>query len=109
MSKRLTLFISGDSSENRCHAVAIRLWCDQHLGGRYQLEVRDILDHPHELGQTQVLATPLLVLESPPARVVGDLSDVSRVMAALGLGAVEMKTATVAEEEAGRGLRRPGA
>lgn len=85
MTAQLILFVSGDSSESRREAVAIRQWCDRHLAGRYRLEVRDILDPAGPPGQPQVLATPTLVLETPPGRVVGDLSDVPRVMAALGL------------------------
>jgi circadian clock protein KaiB len=103
MIARLALFVSGDSSESRRDVVAIRQWCDQHLGGRYRLEVRDILDQSHDIEQPQVLATPLLVLESPPARVVGDLSDVPRVMAALGLGMGEGE-----EASGGRGANPPG-
>jgi len=89
MSAHLTLFIAGDSSENRRDAVAIRQWCDRHLHGHYRLEVRDILAPSEASGRAQVLATPVLVLETPPARVTGDLSDVPLVMATLGLRAVD--------------------
>lgn len=89
MSASLTLFVSGDTAASRHHAVAIRNWCDRFLLGRYRLDVCDILEPSALAGQTQVLATPLLVLDSPPSRVVGDLSDVPRVMVALGLAAAE--------------------
>ena len=85
MTVRLTLYVSGDSSESRRDAVAVRHWCDRHLEGRYRLEVRDILDPAGPPGLAPVLVTPTLVLESPPARVVGDLADVPGAMAALGL------------------------
>lgn len=88
----LTLFLSGDTPANRRDAVAIRQWCDRHLDGRYRLEVRDVLDASRTADRTQVLAAPVLVLDAPPGRVVGDLSDVPRVMAALGLADADADT-----------------
>jgi circadian clock protein KaiB len=83
----LTLYVSGDAPGNRRLAVATRDWCDRHCGGRYRLEVFDILQWPERAAAAQVLVTPLLVAAGLPVRVVGDLSDVPRAMAALGVAA----------------------
>lgn len=85
MSTHLILCVAVDSPANRRIARAIRNWCDRQLGGRYRLEICDLRDRPAFARQIQALATPLLVLKSPPVRVLGDLADVPRVMATLGL------------------------
>jgi len=86
MTTLLTLYVSGDAPGSRRLAVGIRDWCDRHLAGRYRLDVLDILQWPERGLAAQVLATPSLVAAGCPARVVGDLTDVPRAMAALGLG-----------------------
>lgn len=87
MAIRLTLFVAATDGSTRRIAAALRAWCGESLGEAYQLDVCDI----HRLAQCAeslpALAVPALALASPPALVVGDLSDVPRVMAALGLSA----------------------
>lgn len=87
MTTQLTLYVSGDAPGSRRLAVGIRDWCDRHLAGRYRLDVLDILQWPERGAAAQVLATPSLAAAGYPVRVVGDLTDVPRVMAALGLSA----------------------
>lgn len=62
--------------------------CQEHLKGAYKLEVVDILEHPQRALDEGVLVTPSLAKLSPrpAANVVGNLSDKSKVMLALGLG-----------------------
>lgn len=86
MITRLTLFLSGTGPECRRTTAALRDWCERKLDGRYRLDVLDILDLPSVAESIPVLATPALVLEAPTRVVVGDLSDIPRTMAALGLG-----------------------
>ena len=85
MTARLTLFVAGNTAGTRRMVMAVRLWCDTHLVGRYRLDVLDILNWPAQAENLSVLAVPALALESPPALVVGNLCDMSRTMAALGL------------------------
>ena len=85
MTSQLILYVSGDGPGTRRAAVAIRDWCDRHLDGRYRLDVLDVAQWPGRAAEAQVLATPTLASRTPPSRVAGDLSDLARVMAALGL------------------------
>jgi circadian clock protein KaiB len=83
----LTLFVNG-ASELSAHAVAdARTLCEAHLGGRYDLAVIDIHEDPAAALRSQVLAVPALVKNHPlpVRRVVGDLSDPTKVRLALEL------------------------
>jgi len=59
--------------------------CEEHLAGNYKVEVIDLLQKPQMAAGDQILAIPTLVREIPkPARkIIGDLSNVERVL--LGL------------------------
>jgi circadian clock protein KaiB len=62
--------------------------CDEHLEGRYELEVIDLLEDFDRAREDRILALPTLVRRSPPPirKVIGDLSNRDQVVAALGLG-----------------------
>jgi circadian clock protein KaiB len=87
MATCLKLFIAGSAPETCRMVAAVRSWCEQMLAGDYRLDVLDVLQRPDLAKQHGVLATPAMVLESPPARLVGDFSDLAKTMAALGLPA----------------------
>ena len=77
-----------DETPNSARAVAnLQAICQEHLQGRYRLEVVDILQDPLRALSEGVLVTPTLVRLSPqPVRtIVGDLSDRAAVLQALGL------------------------
>lgn len=61
--------------------------CEQHLHGRYHIEVIDLLEHPHLARGAQIVAVPALVVDLPePVRqIIGDLSDTERVLVGLAL------------------------
>jgi circadian clock protein KaiB len=63
----------------------LRRICEQDLGGQYQLEIIDVLEHPQRAEDDKILATPTLIKQLPPPlrRVIGDLSDKEKVL--LGL------------------------
>lgn len=85
----LRLFISGLSKRSMMATRNIRRICDDHLPGRYQLEVVDIYQEPKRAVEEQIVAAPTLVrLEPSPRRLmVGDMSDERRVLRSLGLQA----------------------
>ena len=65
----------------------LRTICEEHLAGRYKIEVIDLLEDP-QLGRgDQILALPTLVrkLPTPIKRIIGDLSNVERVLVGLDL------------------------
>jgi circadian clock protein KaiB len=83
----LRLYIAG-GAPNSVQAIAnLDAICQEHLKGFYRLEVVDVLEHPRLAMAEGVLVTPSLAKVSPlpNARVVGNLSDKAKVLAALGL------------------------
>ncbi len=85
----LRLYVAG-SGERSLQAVGrVKRLCEQHIEGRYELEVIDIYQHPSEAGSGQVIAAPTLVKHMPPPlrRVVGSMADEGRVLIALGVRA----------------------
>jgi circadian clock protein KaiB len=84
----LVLYVDG-ASTNSIHAIeTVRRVCDEDLGGHVDLEVIDVRRQSALAARDQVLAVPTLIkrLPGPPRRIVGDLSDPSRVRLVLDLG-----------------------
>ena len=83
----LFLYVTG-ATPGSCRAVAsLKSFCEEHLKGRYALEVIDIYRQPDLAEEDQVLATPTLIRKRPlpRRRLVGDLSDEERLLAGLGV------------------------
>lgn len=83
----LQLYVTGDTPRSQRALANLQRLCDQHLAGRYSLEVVDVLTMPHLAEAARILATPTLVRlhPAPPRRVIGDLSDDRRVLDGLDL------------------------
>ena len=86
----LRLFVSGMTRFSERAITSARAICEEHLSGRYSLEIVDITRDTAAAAAGEVIATPTLVREQPlPARrLVGDLSRRERVLAGLGIGGV---------------------
>ena len=83
----LRLYIAGISLRSR-HAIEnIKKICEEHLKGRYELEVIDIYQYPVLAAGEQVLAVPTLIKKIPlPLRkFIGDLSDTDKILVGLDL------------------------
>ena len=67
----------------------IRQLCEEHLAGRYDLEIIDIYQQPALAKDAQIIAAPTLVKKLPPPvrKVIGDMADPGRVMVVLGIAA----------------------
>jgi circadian clock protein KaiB len=85
----LQLFVAGATPRSNRALVNLREICEQHLHGRYDLDVVDVYEHPEMAKDGQVLAVPTLLkkLPAPLRRLVGDLSDRERVLLGLNLKA----------------------
>jgi len=61
--------------------------CESHLKGRYRIKVVDLLKHPQLAKGDQILAIPTVVrlLPIPVRTIIGNLSDVDRVLVGLDL------------------------
>jgi circadian clock protein KaiB len=83
----LRLFITG-ATPNSIRAVSnIKQICEDHLKGRYSLEIIDVYQQQAIAEQEQLIALPLLIkkLPVPERRMIGDLSDTEKVLKGLGL------------------------
>lgn len=87
---RLRLYIAGETSRSLAALENLQKICDQHLTGKYQVEVVDLLKNPQLAEGDQILAVPTLVRRLPPPlkKIIGDLSDTQRVLVGLDLRAV---------------------
>ena len=87
MRLQLTLFVSGASPTSTQAVRRLRDLCDRQFPSGYDLEIVDIYQQPAMVVSRGVLAVPTLFKDLPlPVRVlIGDFTDESRVLAALGL------------------------
>ena len=83
----LTLFVSGASEISALAIGNARALCEIYLAGRYRLQVVDVHRDLAKMMLHNVLAAPTLLRERPlpMRRLVGDLSDTGRVLAALDI------------------------
>jgi len=86
----LRLYIAGQTSRSLAALANLKKICEEHLQGRYRIEVIDLLEHPQLARGDQILALPTLVrkLPEPIRKLVGDLSDTERALVGLDLRAI---------------------
>jgi circadian clock protein KaiB len=85
---RLRLYVNGRTSLRTVITLQnLTELCEKYLGGRYELEVVDLVEDFARAREDQVMAIPTLVRCSPqPVRkIIGDLSNTGQVITALGL------------------------
>jgi circadian clock protein KaiB len=65
----------------------LRRMCERYLPGQFEITVVDVLEQPQLAEEAKIMATPTLLKVSPPPqrKVIGDLSNLERVMMGLGL------------------------
>jgi circadian clock protein KaiB len=83
----LHLFIAG-ATPNSIRAVAnVKQLCEEHLKGRYTLEIIDVYQQGEIAQREQLIALPVLIRKAPlpERRLIGDLSDTPKVLKGLGL------------------------
>jgi len=78
----LRLYVTGTTAGSTRAIQQVRRVCDEHLAGRYDLEVIDIYQLPALAKSDQIIATPTLVkvLPAPLRRLIGDLSNLDSVL-----------------------------
>jgi circadian clock protein KaiB len=78
----LCLYVTGQSPKCLRAIENLRHACEEHLAGRYQLEIIDLLENPRLAAEDQILAVPTVVrrLPMPVRKLVGDLSDAERLL-----------------------------
>jgi circadian clock protein KaiB len=87
----LRLYVSGSTLKSALAVKNIKRICEQYLKSRYDLEVIDIYQQPKLARDEQIVAVPTLIkrLPDPMRRLIGDMSDLKKVLLGLDLGTQE--------------------
>ena len=83
----LRLYVAGQTPKSITAFVNLKKLCEEHLTGKYHIEVIDLLENPQLAKGDQILAIPTLVkkLPEPLRKIIGDLSNTERVIVGLDL------------------------
>jgi circadian clock protein KaiB len=86
-SWNLRLYVAGQTPKSLRALANLKRICEEHLGGRYHLEIIDLLENPQQASDDQILAIPTLIrkLPEPMRKIIGDLSNTDRVLMGLDL------------------------
>jgi circadian clock protein KaiB len=81
----LRLYVAGHTPRSVTALSNLKKVCEEHLSGRYTLEVVDIVKNPRLAAGDQIFAVPTLVRRLPPPlkKIIGDLSNTERVLVGL--------------------------
>jgi circadian clock protein KaiB len=84
----LRLYVSGSTLKSALAVENIKRICEQRLKNRYDLKVIDIYQQPNLARDEQIVAVPTLIKRFPPPlrRLIGDLSNLKKVLFGLDLG-----------------------
>jgi len=87
----LRLYVAGRTPKSVSAINNLNKYCEEHLKGKYKIEVIDLLLHPQLAEGDQIFAVPTLVRKVPvPIRkIIGDLSNEEKVL--VGLNIVPLK------------------
>ncbi len=83
----LRLYVAGTTPKSVTALANLQRICDEHLKGKYRIEVIDVVKTPQLARGDQILAVPTLVrrLPEPVKKIIGDLSNEERVLIGLDL------------------------
>ena len=83
----LKLYVAGKTAKSQTAFANLKKLCEEHMKGKYRIEVLDLLENPQLAAGDQILAIPTLVrrLPEPIRKIIGDLSNTERVLVGLDL------------------------
>lgn len=81
----LRLYVAGHTPKSVAALANLKRFCEEHLQGKYRIEVVDLVANPKLARTDQILAIPTLVrrLPEPIRKIIGDLSNTDRVVVGL--------------------------
>jgi circadian clock protein KaiB len=87
----LRLYIAGHTAKSTAALANLQRLCDEHLPGRYKIEVVDLVKQPQIARTDHIIALPTLVrkLPNPVRKIIGDLSNVEKTLVGLQLRPLE--------------------
>ncbi len=85
----LRLYVAGETARSVAALANLRKICEEHLAGKYSIEIIDLLERPQLARGEQIIAIPTLErrLPEPVRKIIGDLSNTERVLIGLDLRA----------------------
>jgi circadian clock protein KaiB len=88
---QLRLYVAGHTPKSISAFNNLKKYCEEHLKGQYVIDVIDLLENPQLAEGDQILAIPTLVrkVPEPLRRVIGDLSNESKVLVGLDIKALD--------------------
>lgn len=83
----LRLYVAGQTPKSLAAIANLKKLCDQHLSGRYEIEIIDLMKNPALAQRHQIIAIPTLIrqLPEPLKRIIGDLSNSEKVLVGLDI------------------------
>ena len=83
----LRLYVAGQTAKSLLAFANLKRICEEHLDGKYKIEVVDLMKNPELAKGDQIFALPTLVrkLPEPVRKIIGDLSNTERVLVGLDL------------------------
>ena len=83
----LRLYVAGQTPRSVAALANLKKICEQHLPGRYEIEVVDLMKNPALAQRHQIVAIPTLIrqLPEPLKRIIGDLSNLEKVLVGLDI------------------------
>jgi circadian clock protein KaiB len=86
----LRLYVAGQTRKSTTAFANLKNICDEHLAGKYRIEIIDLLKHPQLAKGEQIIAIPTLVrkLPEPIKTIIGDMADTERVLVGLDIRSV---------------------
>jgi circadian clock protein KaiB len=83
----LRLYVAGQTPRSIGAIANLKRICDQHLPGKYKIEIVDLMANPALAQRHQIVAIPTLIrqLPEPVKRIIGDLSNVEKVLVGLDI------------------------
>jgi len=83
----LRLYVAGPTPKSIAAFRNLKQLCEEHMPGRYHIEVIDLLKDPQRAQDDQILAVPTLVRKLPPPirRVIGSLANTEQILVGLDL------------------------
>ena len=83
----LRLYVAGKTPKSVAAFANLKKICEEHLAGKYMIEIVDLLENPQLARGDQIIAVPTLVrkLPEPIRKIIGDLSNTERVLVGLDL------------------------
>ena len=83
----LRLYVAGQTAKSLTAVNNLKRVCEEHLFGKYDIEIVDLLQNPRLAVGDQILAIPTLVRRLPPPlkKIIGDLSNTEKVLVGLDI------------------------